>query len=207
MNKLTLILDYFNELYPNAGSELKFSNDYQLLIAIVLSAQTTDKKVNQVTRILFDKYPTLMDIRDASMPDLQEILKPIGMYYKKAKFIKELSSIICNEYDGKVPHNREQLNRLPGVGRKSENLILAMLYNEPFIAVDTHVSRVSKRLGLANNDDNVSLVEKELYKKISKQKRIQYHYQTVLFGRYKCKSIKPDCLDCKLIKICKVKRH
>lgn len=198
MNK---IFDYLDLLIPNPRCELEYSKDYELLIAVMLSAQTTDKGVNEVTKILFKKYDSLDKLSKANIEDIKKIIKPIGTYNKKANNVieiaKSLLDIDC------VPNDYEFLLSLPGVGRKTTNLVLNTLYNEPYIAVDTHVSRVSKRLGLANDNDDVLEIEEKLYKKIPKERLNKTHHQLVLFGRYYCKSHNPLCENCKLKDICK----
>lgn len=194
---------YLDELFPNPKCELEFNKDYELLIAVVLSAQTTDKRVNSVTRILFSKYPSLDALSEASIEDIGNIIKPIGTYHKKAVFVKEIASILLKDYEGKVPNDRNYLEKMPGVGRKTTNVVLSVLFNEPAIAVDTHVSRVSKRLGLANKNDDVLKIEKKLMKKIDKSNWSRRHHQLVLFGRYYCKAMSPKCEVCKLKDICK----
>ena len=197
------ILSYLDELFPNPRCELEFNKDYELLIAVVLSAQTTDKKVNSVTENLFKKYPTLEDLNDASIEDIKSILKPIGTYNKKAVFVKEIAHFLLDKYDGKVPKTHKELEIIPGVGHKSANVVLGVLYNIPTFAVDTHVSRVSKRLGLVKSKDGVTAIENKLKKKINKERWVRTHHQLVLFGRYYCKAIKPECDSCKLKDLCK----
>lgn len=199
MNK---IFNYLDELFPNAECELNYKKDYELLIAIVLSAQTTDKRVNKVTNILFSKYKTIEELSNANVKDIENIIKEIGTHHKKAIYVKEIATSI-NNIGGKVPNDRKYLESLSGVGRKTTNVFLSIIYNEPTIAVDTHVTRVSKRLGIANNKDDVKTIEKKLMKKIPKDRWSRTHHQLVLFGRYKCKATKPDCTDCKLKDICK----
>ena len=198
---ILLIESYLNELFKNPKCELEYSKDYELLIAVMLSAQTTDKRVNEVTKVLFEKYDSLDKLKNANLDDIKTIIRSVGTYNKKAANVisiaKDLSSI------GYVPNDREYLEKLSGVGRKTTNVVLSNLYNEPYIAVDTHVSRVSKRLGLAKETDDVLTIEKKLYKKIPIDKVNKLHHQLVLFGRYYCKAINPLCEDCKLKDICK----
>ena len=202
---ITKIEEYLDELFPNPKCELDFNKDYELLIAVVLSAQTTDKRVNSVTSVLFNKYPSLKELSEANIEDIGNIIKPIGTYHKKAIFVKEIAKILLSNFDGKVPNDRTCLEEMPGVGRKTTNVVLSVLFNEPAIAVDTHVSRVSKRLGLANKNDDVLKIEKKLMKKIDKLNWSRRHHQLVLFGRYHCKAISPQCDACKLKDICKKK--
>ena len=200
------IFDYLDRLYPNPRCELNYNKDYELLIAIVLSAQSTDKRVNMATKVLFDKYQSLEAIAEADLNDLEVIIKSVGSYHKKSIFIKEIAKILINDYDGKVPRNHEALVTFPGVGRKSANVFLSEYYHDPYIAVDTHVERVCKRLGLANRKDNVLTIEKKLMKCYPKADWGKRHLQLVLFGRYYCKAIKPLCSECKLKDICKEKK-
>ena len=197
------ILDYLDELYPNPKCELEYTKDYELLIAIVMSAQTTDKRVNMVNKVLFKKYQSIKELSEASLEDIEKIIKPIGTYKKKAVFIKEIATKLINDNIKVIPNDKEYLSSFPGVGRKTINVFLSVIYNEPLVAVDTHVNRVSKRLKLAKDGDDVLEVEKKLMKKIPKDKWNKVHHQLVFFGRYKCKSISPLCTDCKLKDICK----
>lgn len=194
---------YLDSLYPNPICELEYSKDYELLLAIVMSAQTTDKRVNIVNKELFKKYNTLEKLSKANIKDIEEIIKPIGTYKKKAVYIKEIASRLIKDNIKKIPNDREYLSTMPGVGRKTINVFLSVIYNEPVVAVDTHVNRVSKRLSLANNDDNVLEVEEKLTKLFPKKNLSKIHHQIVFFGRYKCKSKNPLCTDCKLKDICK----
>ncbi len=196
------IFDYLDALIPNPKCELNFNCDYELLIAVVLSAQTTDKRVNEVTKVLFTKYPTLEDINKADISSIKEIIKSIGTFNKKAVFVKEIAKTLLEKYDGVVPRTHEELEAIPGVGHKSANVVLGVLYNIPTFAVDTHVERVSKRLGLASAKDDVTKVEKKLMKKVPKDRWIRTHHQFILFGRYYCKAVKPSCDNCKLKDIC-----
>ncbi len=197
------ILSYLDYLYPDPKCELEYSKDYELLIAIVMSAQTTDKRVNMVNRVLFDKYDSIEKLATADLKEIEEIIKPIGTYKKKSIFIKEIAKKLVEDNIYQIPNNRKYLESLPGVGRKTINVFLSVIYNEASIAVDTHVNRVSKRLNLAKEKDNVLTVEKKLMKKIPKGKWSKVHHQLVFFGRYKCKSIRPLCEDCRLKDICK----
>ena len=197
------IIEYLEKLIPNAVCELNYNKDYELLIAVMLSAQTTDKKVNMVTSVLFEKYPSLEALRDSDINDIIEIIRPIGTFNKKAFNVKSIAHELILKQNGMVPNDRKFLESLSGVGRKTANVVLSNLYNEPCIAVDTHVSRVSKRLGIAKESDDVLIIEKKLTKKIPKDKINRMHHQLVLFGRYYCKAIKPECMNCKLKDICK----
>lgn len=203
--KMNEIHSYLDELFPSPRCELNYHKDYELLISVMLSAQTTDMRVNQVTKVLYKKYPNLKDLKNADLEDVKSIIKPIGTFNKKAKNILNIASKL-DEIGGIVPNDRNFLESLDGVGRKTANVVLSELFNEPYLAVDTHVARVSKRLGLVKYNDDVLTIEKKLYKKIKKEDIHKMHHQLVLFGRYHCKAIKPDCDNCKLIHMCKEKR-
>lgn len=203
--KTDLIINYLDERIPNAVCELVYTKDYELLIAVMLSAQTTDKRVNMVTEVLFKHYPSLEALSRASQEDLETIIRPIGTFTKKSSNIIRIARELLDKADGKVPYDRAFLETLPGVGRKTCNVVLSNLYNEPCIAVDTHVARVSKRLGIAKETDDVLKIEQKLNKIFPKDKLSRLHHQLVLFGRYYCKAQSPECMDCKLQKICTYK--
>lgn len=201
-NKILVLEEYLDELFPNPKCELEYQKDYELLIAVVLSAQTTDKRVNSVTKILFSKYPTLYDLSKADINDVMDIIRSIGTFHKKAQFVLDISNILLRDYEGKVPNDSKKLQLLPGVGRKTTNVVLSNLFDYPAIAVDTHVERVSKRLKLAKMDDSVLDVEKKLQKVFKKENWSRRHHQMVLFGRYHCKAMRPECENCKLKEFC-----
>lgn len=198
---ILLINNYLDELIPNPICELNYQKDYELVIAVMLSAQTTDKGVNKVTSILFQKYNSLEKLASSNIEDIKEIIKPIGNYNKKASNIIEISKILINKYNKVVPKTYEELEVLPGIGRKSANVIRSEIYKIPSFAVDTHVIRVTNRLGLVKTKDPV-IIEKELEKIFKKSDWIRKHQQLVLFGRYYCKAKNPDCQNCKLLNIC-----
>ena len=174
-------------------------------MAVMLSAQTTDKRVNSVTNVLFKKYPTLEDISLADIDDVMNIIKPIGTYHKKASNLIQIAKRLLKDNDGVVPNDRGYLETLPGVGRKTTNVVLSILYNVPCIAVDTHVSRVSIRLGLAKKGDDVLTIEKKLMRKLDNERLNKLHHQLLLFGRYFCTARNPKCKDCMLKNMCKEK--
>ena len=205
--RVVIIRDYLNELFKDPKCELNYNSDYELLIAIVLSAQTTDKRVNSVTSILFDRYNSLEELSKADIKDIEEILRPLGSFRKKAFYVKEIARILVTSYDSKVPIKRGQLEAMPGVGRKTVNVFLGEFYNIPLIAVDTHVERVSKRLGLAKDSDNVREVEEKLKRAFKREEWAKIHLQLVLFGRYHCKAVSPNCDNCKLKDICKYEKR
>ena len=188
-NNIELIEDYLDELYPNPKCELNYNKDYELLIAVVLSAQTTDKRVNTVTPILFKKYPNLKSLKKANIEDIKNIIRSIGTFNKKADMVLKIAKILDERFNGKVPNNKEDLMTMPGVGEKVANVVLSEYFKIPAIAVDTHVNRVSKRLGLAKEEDSVKNVQTKLEKKFSIDNWGKRHLQLVLFGRYKCKSL------------------
>lgn len=195
------ILNSLDTLYPTARCELEYNKDYELLIATILSAQSTDKRVNSVTKILFTKYD-IFSLANANIEDIESIIYPVGTHKRKALYIKKVAKELVEKYNGKVPNDRAFLESLPGVGRKTCNVVLSNLYNVPAIAVDTHVARVSNRLGLTNNLD-VNKIEQDLMKFFPKDKWSRVHHQLVLFGRYICKSVKPECNKCPFITCCK----
>ncbi len=203
MKNKELILEYLEELFPNPKSELNFNKDYELLIAVMLSAQTTDKRVNMVTKELFSKYPSLEELSKANIEDVKKIIKPVGTFNIKSRNVILIAKSLLDNYNGVVPNNRDYLESLSGVGRKTTNVVLAILYNEPCIAVDTHVSRVSKRLKIAYKNDDVLTIEKKLMKKFNKNELLKLHHQLLLFGRYHCKALNPLCDKCKLKDICR----
>ena len=199
------ILDYLDELFPNPRCELNYNKDYELLIAIVLSAQTTDKRVNKVTEVLFKKYPSLEDMSMASVTDIEDIIREIGTFRRKSIYVKEIAKKLVTDGYTYVPNDRDYIESLPGVGHKTANVFLSNIYGVDAIAVDTHVSRVSKRLGLVSKNDDVVKIEKKLEKKIPRDRWSKSHHQLVLFGRYYCKAMKPECNNCKIKDICKYK--
>lgn len=191
-------LDYY---IKDVKCELNYNNGYELLIATILSAQCTDKRVNIVTKELFKKYD-VFTMKDANLEDIAEIIKPCGTYNKKSIYLKMVSKSLVDNYNGIVPNNRKYLESLPGVGRKTVNVVLKNIYNEPAIPVDTHVERVSKRLGIVDEGATAFEVEMELMKRIPKDKWSRISEQILLFGRYYCKSVNPLCDDCKFKKMC-----
>lgn len=196
------IVNYMDELIPNPKCELNYNKDYELLIATMLSAQTTDKRVNMVTSILFNQYPSLEALKEARIDDIKIIIKSIGNYNKKAINVKAIATDLINKYGGVVPNSREELESLSGVGRKTANVVLSNIYGVDCIAVDTHVDRVSKRLGIASATDTVRQVEDKLNIYFKDCDLGRLHHQLLLFGRYYCKAKKPLCDNCKLKSMC-----
>lgn len=201
--KVKRILDEFDYLFPDAKCELVHDNELQLLIAVMLSAQTTDASVNKLTQTLFQKYQTVEDYALAPLEELEKDLRSIGLYRNKAKNVKAMAEKLIQDYNGVVPCDHDDLQSLPGVGRKTANVVISEGFQVPAIAVDTHVERISKRLGLALNKDSVLIVEKKLQKAIPKERWIKTHHQMIFFGRYHCKAMNPACYDCHLIDMCK----
>ncbi len=197
------IIDYLDEKIPNPVCELNYTKDYELLIATVLSAQCTDKRVNETTKILFAQYKTIVELNKAKIDEIKEIIKPCGNFNKKSEYIKIIAKELLEKQNGIVPNDYDFLIKLPGVVRKTINVVISELYNIPTIAVDTHVERVTKRLNLVKENDNVLNIEQKLMKKIPKEKWNRVNHQLVLFGRYFCKAKKPECENCKLKKECK----
>ena len=195
------IFSFVDEVVPNPKCELNYTKDYELLIAVMLSAQTTDKRVNMVTKELFTKYNSLEKLSNANLEDIERIIYTLGSYTKKSKAVIEIAKEINKK--GFVPNNRTYLETLPMVGRKTVSVVLSELFNEPNIAVDTHVERTAKRLGLAIEKANVLEVERSLKRKIPKDKWCKSHLQLVHFGRYYCTAKNPNCENCKLKNICK----
>lgn len=188
------ILNNLDILFPDASCELNYNKDYELLIATILSAQSTDKRVNSVTSILFSKYD-IFSLKDANLKDIEKIIYPVGTYHRKAEYIQIVAKELVEKYNGIVPNDRTFLESLPGVGRKTCNVVLSNIYNVPAIAVDTHVKRVAKRLQITDKED-VLEIENDLMKFFPKDKWSRVHHQLVLFGRYICKSQNPDCKNC-----------
>lgn len=196
-------LDEMGKMFPDAHCELNHSNPFELLIAVVLSAQCTDALVNKVTKKLFEKYKRPEDYLSVSLEELQQDIRSIGLYRNKAKNIQKLCQILLDKYDGQVPQNRDALMELPGVGRKTANVVVSVAFGIPAIAVDTHVERVSKRLGFCRWKDSVLEVEKTLMTKIPKDEWSITHHRLIFFGRYHCKAQSPQCLKCPLLSVCR----
>ncbi len=203
MNK-ELITKELNKLFPDAACELEYTKDYELLLKVMLSAQTTDKRVNIATKELFKKYDTLDKLNTLSIEEISSYIKSIGFHHTKSRNFKSIVEELCKI--GYVPNDRAYLEKLPGVGRKTASVVLGHLFNTPNFAVDTHVYRVSKRLGIRKEKDDLIVCEKKLKKYFDKDSWNRVNSQFVLFGRYICKSQKPECDKCNLKSICKEKR-
>lgn len=202
MQRIDKILSYLRQKYPHANTELVYEGNYQLLIAVILSAQCTDKRVNTVTPTLFGRYPDALTMSEARVEEIEEIIKPCGFYHSKAKAILSASQTIVRDYGGQVPTTIEDLITLRGVGRKTANVVYAVGMGGQAIAVDTHVKRVSYRLGLADTLD-VAKIEKKLMRLIPKDKWSEAHHLLLFHGRYTCKSLRPLCNECGLKDICR----
>ncbi|MDY2727531.1 MAG: endonuclease III [Candidatus Onthovivens sp.] len=203
LSKAKIIMQYFDEILPNASCELEYTTDYSFLIAVMLSAQCTDKKVNKVTNILFNKYRTLEELANASYEDIYNIVLPLGLANHKARNVIEIAQKLLTDFNAKVPINKFELMSLPGVGNKTANVVQVELFKIPQFPVDTHVERIAKRLSIADDKDNVKTVEKKLNEFFPKNERIKLHHQFIHFGRYKCKALSPQCKDCKISCFCK----
>lgn len=202
----SLIIKNLELMIKDPKCELIYKNDWQLLIAILLSAQCTDKKVNKITPILFKKYPSLKDLKEANIQELEQIIYPLGLSKTKSKNIIALATILHDNYDDKVPNEKKELVKLPGIGNKTANVMLIEYFNIPAFPVDTHVARVSKRLNLCNDNDSIETIEKKLTNIFPSKEWSTLHLRMVLFGRYICKAIKPECNTCLLKNMCKHKK-
>lgn len=196
-------LDIIHNMFPEAEAELNYSNEFELTIAVLLSAQATDISVNKVTDHLFQKYKTPEDYLNVPLEELENDIRTIGLYRTKAKNIQKLCRDLIDKFDGKVPTNYDDLITLAGVGRKTANVVLSVAFDTPRIAVDTHVERVSKRLGIARWKDNVTEVEETLMRKIPMDRWSKAHHQLIFFGRYHCLARNPKCFDCPLLYMCR----
>lgn len=201
--KIDFIKNTLAAMYPDARCELVHHNPFELLIAVVLSAQTTDERVNIVTPKLFKRFPDPSALSLADVHEVEEIIASIGLYHSKASNIVKLAKELCRDYNGQVPLKREELIKLSGVGRKSANVVLSVAFDIPAMAVDTHVTRVAKRLGLAKMNDDVLQIERKLCRKFKRQDWSAMHHRFIFFGRYFCKAKNPSCQNCPFSSICK----
>ncbi len=200
--KTLLAFEKMYEMFPDAHGELRHENAYQLLIAVILSAQTTDISVNKATPALFAAYPTPVELSQAKVEEIIPYIHSIGLYRNKAKNIKGCAEQLVNVYGGKVPQTREQLMELPGVGRKTANVVLGDAFGIPAIAVDTHVERVTKRLRICKQTASVLEVEATLMRKVPKKLWVKTHHTLIFFGRYHCTARAPKCAVCPLLDLC-----
>lgn len=201
--KVKECLEVIGKMFPDAHCELVHSNPFELVIAVVLSAQCTDALVNKVTKHLFQKYKTPDDYLSVPLEELEQDIRSIGLYRNKAKNIQKLCKMLIEKFDRKVPETREELMSLPGVGRKTANVVLSVAFGKPAIAVDTHVERVSKRLGICRWKDSVLEVEKTLMEKVPEDEWGITHHRLIFFGRYHCKAQSPKCHECPLLYLCR----
>lgn len=202
-DNVNLVSKYLDELFPNAKCELYYTKDYELLLAVMLSAQATDKSVNEATIPLFKEYDSLEKLSKLSIKEIEYKIRNIGLFENKAKYMYQIIRILLNQYNGVVPKEKEVLTTFPGVGNKTANVVRIELFNIPEFPVDTHVNRLAKRFGFATQDDSLIKVENKLKNIFPEEEWIKRHHQLVLFGRYYCKAINPMCKNCKLIGICR----
>ncbi len=200
-NEIIEVLELLHKMYPNPESELNYSNPFELLVATILAAQCTDVRVNKVTKELYKQYKRPEDFLKLSEEELGELIRSCGFYRNKSKNILKACKIIVNKHSGQIPDTREELMELPGVGRKTANVVISNAFNKPAIAVDTHVFRVSNRIGLASSN-NVDDTEKDLMKNIKKEDWSDAHHWLIFHGRRVCKARKPQCEMCPLTKYC-----
>lgn len=197
------ILDILEEMFPNAECELIHKNAFELLVAVVLSAQTTDVSVNKITPALFEAFPTPQALAQGDIKEIEQKIKRIGLYRNKARSIQNLSQSLVERFDGIVPSSMKELTSLAGVGRKTANVVRSVCFDIPSIAVDTHVERISKRLGLAKPQDSVEKVEEKLKRKIKRDRWNRAHHLFIFFGRYHCTARNPQCESCPFQTFCK----
>lgn len=202
-NNIDLFTQYLDELFPDAYCELNYSKDYELVIAVMLSAQTTDAKVNKVTEVLFAKYPNLDSLKCADFNDVECIIRPLGLSKAKAKNTIGIAQTLISDFGGIVPSDKDELQKLPGVGNKSAGVIRAEVFKIPDLPVDTHILRVSKRLGIAKESDEPLDVERKLKKLLPEERWIKTHHQIIHYGRYHCLARGPKCQYCKMCEFCK----
>ena len=201
--KIPVILNYLDEIFPNVGCELKYQKDYELVIAVMLSAQTSDVAVNIVTNKLFQKYPTLESLAEANLDDIEDAIHSIGLYKNKAKNIIGIAQVLLNEFNGILPSDKNELQKLPGIGNKSAGVIRAEIFHIPDLPVDTHILRISKKLSLVALNADPYETEMALKKLIDESRWIKTHHQLIHLGRYLCTARKPACESCCLADICK----
>ena len=202
MSQIDRVVDYLYKTYPTIKPELEFENDFEMLVAVILSAQCTDKRVNIVTSKIFPKYKTPEDFLTLTQSELEKMIFSTGFYHNKAKNILALCRVLVDEYNGQLPKSAEELEKLPGVGRKTANVVASYLYGEQRLGVDTHVLRVTNRLGLVNAKTPLE-VECQWSKKYPQYMNHDIHFRLVLFGRYHCKAQHPNCENCEFVDICK----
>lgn len=200
--KYSAFVDYFEKTMPVAESELQYSNPYELLVAVILSAQCTDKRVNMTTPALFQRFPTPADMAKSSQEEIFEYIKSISYPNNKAKNLFKMAQMLVSDFEGVVPDDMDELQKLPGVGRKTANVMMAVAFKQQAMPVDTHVFRVANRIGLTKNSKNVSSTEKTLVKNLPNETLSKAHHWLILHGRYVCKARKPLCEECGITQIC-----
>lgn len=200
--KFNYIINYFTENMPVAESELNFENPYQLIVAVILSAQCTDKRVNMTTPAFFERFPDAESLSQATVEEIYSLIKSISYPNNKAKNLLGMAKSLVINYGGVVPDNVDELQKLPGVGRKTANVVASVAFNKPAMAVDTHVFRVSARIGLTQNAKNPLETEKQLVKYIPENLIPIAHHWLILHGRYVCKARKPNCENCGITSVC-----
>jgi len=200
-----LLEDYLNSLFPNAGCELIHDKDYEFVIEVMLSAQSTDIAVNLVSNKLFKKYPTLISLAQADILEVEKILFPLGLYKNKAKNVIGIAQKLVEQFNGEIPSDKELLQELPGVGNKTAGVIRAEVFHIPDLPVDTHILRICRRLGISKASDTPLNVEQKLKKVFDQSRWILTHHQLIHFGRYFCTARKPNCENCKLNTFCTMK--
>ncbi len=206
MNKVDFIIGELEKLYPEAQCSLEYVKPYELLIATRLSAQCTDARVNIVTKVLFERFPTLEAFAEADVAEIEEIVKPCGLFRTKAKSISELTKMLISDFCGEVPNTLEKLTSLPGIGRKTANLIMGDVYHQPAVVADTHCIRISNRLGLASSKDPYK-VELQLKEILPPERSNDFCHRLVNFGRDVCTARSPKCGECPLRGVCKDKQE
>lgn len=211
MSKFTVdeILDQMEIMFPEAKAELDYRNPYELTIAVILSAQATDISVNKVTPALFEAYPSVHELAVANVADVENLIKSLGLYRNKARSIIKMAQQVVENFNGEIPRRHKDLLTLGGVGQKTANVIVSVAYHQPAIAVDTHVTRVSKRLMLAQEKDDVVAIERKLKRKIKRERWTKAHHLFIFFGRYHCKAQNPKCETCPFTQQCRYykKKH
>ena len=200
--KFEYFIDYFEKNMPVAESELNYENPYQLIVAVILSAQCTDKRVNMTTPAFFERFPDAYSLSDSSVEEIYSYIKSISYPNNKSKNLLGMAKVLVAEFDGVVPDNVDDLQKLPGVGRKTANVVASVAFNKPAMAVDTHVFRVSARIGLTQKAKNPLETERQLIRYIPENIIPKAHHWLILHGRYVCKARKPDCENCGLTSIC-----
>lgn len=202
-DRYRLVMERFEQMMPEAQTELHYDNPYQLLVAVILSAQCTDKRVNIITPPLFERFPTAADLAAASRDDVFELIRSCSYPNNKTTSLLGMAKMLTERFGGEVPDSIDDLMSLPGVGRKTANVILSVVYNKPAMAVDTHVFRVAERIGLTTDSRTPLTTEKELIKYIPEDRIARAHHWLILHGRYVCKARRPLCLECEIKPFCR----